>query len=129
MSPRPGLFVCLLISPLLAFAQQGDRPGEVQPPPPAHIKTPPAPALSPEEELKTFTVAPGFRVEAVAVEPLVYEPVAMAFGADGRMWVVEMRGFMPNVDAEGEREPVASIAVLEDTDGDGRMDKRTEFLK
>lgn len=124
---RPALFLCVMISPLLA--QKGDRPGEAQPPPPPHIKTPPAPALSPAEELKTFTVAPGFRLELIAAEPLVFEPVAMAFGPDGRLWVVEMRGFMPNIEGAGESEPVGSVSVLEDTDGDGRMDKRTEFLK
>lgn len=124
---RPALFLCVLITPLLA--QKGDRPGEAQPPPPPHIKTPPAPALSPAEELKTFTVAPGFHLELIAAEPLVFEPVAMAFGADGRLWVVEMRGFMPNIEGTGENEPVGSVSILEDTDGDGRMDKRTEFLK
>lgn len=124
---RPALFLCVMISPLLA--QKGDRPGEAQPPPPPHIKTPPAPALSPAEELKTFKVAPGFRLELIAAEPLVFEPVSMAFGPDGRLWVVEMRGFMPNIAGTGENEPVGSVSVLEDTDGDGRMDKRTEFLK
>ena len=50
-----------------AFGQAGDRPNEVQTPVPSHIVTPPAPALSPEEALQTFTVGPGFRIELVAV--------------------------------------------------------------
>jgi glucose/arabinose dehydrogenase/mono/diheme cytochrome c family protein len=111
-----------------AFAQKGDHPGEIQRPPPEHIKTPPAPPLSVEEALKTFTVAPGFHVEVVAAEPLVFDPIAMAFGPDGRLWVVEMRGYMPNIDGQGEDAPIGSIAVLEDTDADGRMDQRTVFL-
>lgn len=124
---RPALVFCsVFISPLLA--QQGDRPGEVQAPPPAHINTPPAPALSPEEEAQTFKMAPGFRVELVAAEPLVRDPVTMAFGGDGRLWVVEMRSYMPNIDGKGEDEPIGSIAILSDTNGDGRMDKRTVFL-
>ena len=114
-----------LASPLCA--QRGDHPGEVQAPLPEHIKVPPAPALTAEEALKTFKLAPGFHLEIVAADPLVHDPVAMTFGPDGRLWVVEMRGFMPNADGVGEDARVGSIAVLEDTDGDGRMDKRTVF--
>ncbi|HUR59176.1 MAG TPA: c-type cytochrome [Opitutaceae bacterium] len=118
----------LVLGFLPLLAQRGDRPGEVMQPPPATWKIPPAPALAPEDALKTLKLAPGFRAELVAAEPLVHEPVTIAFGPDGRLWVAEMRGYMPNVDGQGEDAPVGSIAVLEDTDGDGRMDKRTVFL-
>jgi glucose/arabinose dehydrogenase/mono/diheme cytochrome c family protein len=110
------------------FAQNGDRAGEVQAPPPTHLVVPPAPALTPEEEMKTFKVAPGFHVELVAAEPLVRDPVAIQFGPDGRLWVLEMRGYMPDVDGKGESEPIGTVSVLEDTNGDGRMNKRTVFL-
>lgn len=110
-----------------ANAQSGDRNGDSQRPPPAHLKSPPAPALSAEEALKTLRVPPGFRVEIVASDPLVMDPVAMTIGPDGRIWVVEMRAYMPNVDGTGENAPIGTLAVLEDTDRDGRMDKRTEF--
>ncbi len=110
-----------------ALAQNGDRAGEVQAPPPAHLKSPPAPALAPADALKTFKLPPGFRMELVAAEPLVFDPVAMSFGPDGRLWVVEMRAYMPNVDGTGENAPIGTIAVLEDVNGDGRMDRRTEF--
>lgn len=113
---------------LFTLAQAGDKKGETQPPPPATMKIPPAPVVPPEEALKTFQVAPGFRLELVAAEPLVHEPVAMSFDADGRLWVAEMRGYMPDVDGKGEDAPIGSIAVLEDTDGDGKYDKRTVFL-
>src|SRR5476649_1025867 len=124
--PRVLLFSLALAAPLLA--QNGDRRGEVQAPPPATIKIPPAPTLTPEEALKTFTLAPGFHIEAVATDPLIGDPVAIQFGPDGKLWVLEMRGFMPDVDGTNERDPVCDIAVLEDTDGDGRYDKRTVFL-
>ena len=117
-----------LLSAVTALAQQGDRKGEIQRQPPAHIQVPPSPVLSLEEGMKTFKVAPGFHLELVAAEPMVADPVAIAFGADGKLWVVEMRGYMPNIDGKGEDAPIGSIAVLEDTDGDGRMDKRTVFL-
>ena len=116
----------VLVSTVLA--QQGDRPDEVQNPIPSEWKIPPAPVLSPEEALATLTVVPGFRVEIVAAEPLLGDPVAVALGPDGRLWVVEMRGYMPDIEGTGENEPVGSVAVLEDTNGDGRFDHRTVFL-
>jgi mono/diheme cytochrome c family protein/glucose/arabinose dehydrogenase len=109
------------------FPQNGDRAGEVQTPPPAHLKSPPAPALSAADAAQTFKLPPGFRIELVASEPLVFDPVAMSIGPDGRLWVVEMRAYMPDVDGTGENAPIGTIAVLDDRDGDGRMDHRTEF--
>src|SRR6266700_627001 len=106
----PSALIIFLALPGLLLAQKGDKAGEAQPPPPEHVKAPPAPALSVEDALKTIKVAPGFHLEVVASEPLVFDPVAMAFGADGRLWVVEMRGFMPNIDGKGENEPIGSVA-------------------
>jgi glucose/arabinose dehydrogenase/mono/diheme cytochrome c family protein len=120
-------FFSLFFSSLLA--QRGDRGTETQQPLPEHVKVPPAPVLTPEEQRKTFKLAPGFRAELVAADPLVHDPIAMQFGPDGRLWVLEMRGFMPNVDGTGEDQPVGSVAVLRDTDADGRMDQRTVFLE
>ena len=114
-----------------ASAQIGDRQdkaGEVQRSlvPPDLI--PPAPGLSPEEAMKTFKLAPGYKLELVASEPLVQEPVVIQFGTDGRMWVVEMRGYMPDLDGNGEDQPVGRIVVLRDRDGDGRYDESKVFL-
>lgn len=111
-----------------AAAQRGDRAGEEQPPLPAGIDVPPAPVLSPQQALAAFRLQPGLRIELVAAEPLVEDPVVAVFDADGRLWVAEMRGYMPDVDGTGEDAPVGAIAVLEDTDGDGAMDRRTVFL-
>jgi len=118
----------IALSLLTLLAQSGDKKGELQPPLPPHIKVPPAPVLTPEEAIKTLQVAPGFRIELVASEPLVFDPVAMAFDADGRLWVVEMRSYMLDLDAQGETLPLSDVVVLEDVDGDGKFDKRTVFL-
>ena len=88
----------------------------------------PVPLLSPEDEAKTFNLPPGFRAEVVAAEPMVQHPVAMAFDPDGRLFVAEMRGYMPDTEGWGENKPVGRVSILEDTDGDGRMDKSTVFL-
>jgi mono/diheme cytochrome c family protein/glucose/arabinose dehydrogenase len=96
--------------------------------PPAVHKTPDvAPPLSAEEERKTIVVPPGYRVELVAKEPLVVDPIAIDFDADGRLWVLEMPGFMPDTSGHDSREPINDVAVLEDTNGDGVMDRRTVF--
>ena len=92
------------------------------------IKVPPAPPLSPEDALKSFRVAPGYRVELVASEPMVQNPISFEFDPEGRLWVIEYQGYMRDVIGNGEGDPICRIVVLEDTDGDGKMDKRTVFL-
>ena len=62
------------------------------------------------------------RVELVAAEPLVESPCAMAFDDAGRVFVAENRGY-PNT----SEPPQGRIALLSDSDGDGRLDKRTTF--
>lgn len=87
-----------------------------------------SPARTPGEELHSFQIEEGLKVELVAAEPLVEDPVVCTFDEDGRLWVVEMRGFMPDADGEREREPTGRISVLEDRDGDGVMDASTIYL-
>ena len=73
-------------------------------------------------------VAPGFHVELVASEPLVVDPVWVDWDNEGRMYVAEMRGYMQNVDADGEDEAIGRVVVLEDRDGDGVMDVSRVYL-
>jgi mono/diheme cytochrome c family protein/glucose/arabinose dehydrogenase len=104
-----------------------DKPGEVQKSLVPRELIPPSPALTPEDAIKTMRIAPGFRIELAAADPLVHDPVAMTIGPDGRMWVVEMSNYMPDMDGNGSDEPVGRVVVLTDTDDDGRMDNRTVF--
>ncbi|MFY9343604.1 MAG: dehydrogenase, partial [Planctomycetota bacterium] len=109
-------------------AQRGDRADEVQVPLPADLAVPPAPAHTPAAEQATFRLAPGFRVELFAAEPMVADPVAANFDLAGRLWVVEMRGYMNDLDATDERAPNGRVVVLTDRDGDGAADGSTTFL-
>ncbi|MBL9136605.1 MAG: HEAT repeat domain-containing protein [Verrucomicrobiales bacterium] len=85
------------------------------------------PPKSPEESLTSFRVRPGFRVELVAAEPMVIDPVSFDWGADGRFWVVEMRDYPLGLDGRGQ--PGGVIKVLENLNGDGRYEKVTTFLE
>ena len=118
----------LFLTASLALAQNGDKPGEKQESRVPKDKIPANPPLAPEAALKTFKLPPGFRIEIVAADPLIETPIAMQWDADGRLWVVEMPSYMNTPTAEGELNPINRVSVLEDTDGDGRMDKRTVFL-
>lgn len=80
-------------------------------------------ALSPSDALDSFEVHPEFTVDQVAAEPLVTDPIAIAFDAQGRMFVVEMRGY-----SEQYEENRGLISRLEDTDGDGHFDKRSVYV-
>ena len=122
------LLLSLLLPTTMAIAQQGDRAGEHQAPLPADLVVPESPPLSPEDALQSFHVADGLRVELVAAEPLVVAPVAMDIAPDGRLWVVEMPGYMSDIDGSNELEPNGRVVILDDTDDDGLMDTRTVFL-
>ncbi len=84
-------------------------------------------AKSPEASLRSIRTRPGFAVELVASEPLVGDPIAFDWGADGKLWVVEMGDYPLGADHHGK--PGGRIRILEDTNGDGRYDKATTFLE
>ncbi|MBI3467974.1 MAG: c-type cytochrome, partial [Planctomycetes bacterium] len=89
----------------------------------AHVEPGPK---SPEASLRSIRTRPGFEVELVAAEPLVMDPIAFAWGQDGKLWVVEMADYPLGVDDKGQFG--GRVRYLEDTDGDGRYDRSTLFL-
>lgn len=91
-------------------------------------KPPPSPVLPPEEAMTTLRLPDGFRMELMVHEPLIQDPIALSFDEDGRLFVLEMRGFQLDIDRTGERDPIGRITVLEDTDRDGRFDKSGVFV-
>lgn len=82
-------------------------------------------ALSPEESLAMIKIPAGFRVEVMAAEPLIADPVAFDWDERGRLWVVEMADYPVGMDNEGK--PGGRIRRVEDADGDGRYDRSTVF--
>ncbi|MEX0937369.1 MAG: PVC-type heme-binding CxxCH protein [Pirellulales bacterium] len=77
--------------------------------------------------LRSLRVPVGFRVELVAAEPLVADPVALDWGPDGRLWVAEMADYPLGIDGEGT--PGGRVRVLTDSNGDGRYDESSVFLE
>lgn len=82
---------------------------------------------SPEEEMKHIYLPKGYHLQLVASEPMVSQPVAIAWDGNGRMYVAELNTYMLDADGTGENEPKCKIKLLEDTNGDGVMDKMTVF--
>jgi len=116
--------------------QMGDTAGEgPQVPLPAARKTAPAVVQSPAEELATFQLPPGFRIELVAAEPLVHDPVAAAYDHQGNLWVAEMTRFnagliqdIPPLAGGAAVVPPGKIVKLESSRHDGHYDRRTVWL-
>ena len=94
------------------------------------------PATEPKNVAATFHALHGFRMELLAAEPLVTDPVALEYDESGLAWVVEMRDYpytdkstdKPNVERTTDA-PLGRIRVLEDVDGDGRFDKSAIFAE
>jgi len=99
---KPVLFTLIL----LFFSCQHDKPQA---------------GLSPQDALKTFTLAEGFTIELVASEPMIADPVAMDVDEHGNIYVAEMHGYPLDTHGSGV------IKQLTDTNGDGFPDKSTVY--
>jgi mono/diheme cytochrome c family protein/glucose/arabinose dehydrogenase len=108
-----------LVASLLAvtaFAQDPDFPPQ-----------PPVQGRSVAEEAKTFQLPPGYHLEPVLTDPHIAEPTAIAFDGDGRMFVVEMRTYMQDIDGNAEHEPTSRVSVHWSSKGDGVYDQHAIF--
>ncbi|MFG0263822.1 MAG: PVC-type heme-binding CxxCH protein [Rhodopirellula sp. JB055] len=82
---------------------------------------------SPSEIARQMKSREGWKLQLVAAEPMVIDPVSAAWDPQGRLWVVEMSDYpQPAEDAEPTQ---GRIRVLSDVDGDGVMDKVTTFAE
>ena len=89
---------------------------------------PPVPALSPEDELKTIQLPPGYSLELVLSErDGIREPVNVTFDGNGRMYVAEMRSYMQDADGTNEHDPIGVVSRHESTQSDGKYDRHTIF--
>ncbi|GAB3904856.1 hypothetical protein GCM10028826_06370 [Mucilaginibacter boryungensis] len=84
--------------------------------------------LSPQESMQNFVLPKGYHMQLVASEPMISKPVAIVWDGNGAMYVAEMNTYMEDVDGTGESNRTCKIKKLEDTNGDGVMDKATVFI-
>ena len=124
---RFGVIACVLTTAVATGYGIQRSPSNRPWPPGVQKVSDESPPLTPEAALKTFYMPPGYSVELVASEPLIQDPVAFDWDTEGRLWAVEMPGFMADITASNERDPVGRVVVLSDANADGVMDRRTVF--
>jgi len=113
------IFPCLLCLPWLSLSA---------------LDFPSTPPVEPPNAAKTFHMLDGFEMQLIAAEPLVTDPVAITYDADGRAYVCEMNDY-PYTDKAAHKPaqenptdlPLGKVRLLTDTDGDGVFDKATVF--
>lgn len=110
----------LLLAASLLTARSGDAPG----PSAASAELPRIPPVEATNAVRTFKLRPGFRIELVAAEPLVRDPIEVCWDENGRLFVVEMIDYSELRDAQPH---LGRVRMLEDRDGDGRYDRSTVF--
>lgn len=85
--------------------------------------------IEPPINVDDFVLQDDFQIEVIAAEPLIEAPVAMTFDHQGRIWVLEMPDYMPNIHGSDEDAARGRILILEDRNNNGRMDKAKVFLE
>ncbi|MEX2026233.1 MAG: PVC-type heme-binding CxxCH protein, partial [Pirellulaceae bacterium] len=115
---RTSLLLALLACPCAIYAQQAPSPPEF----------PRFPPLEPDQAAKSFECQHGFSMQLVAAEPLLTDPVDLAYDEDGRAYVACMRDYpFPEEKNAEPKEFIGQVRLLTDDDGDGRMDRSTVF--
>ncbi len=122
----------LLLASLITIsniqAQQGDKRDNLpQTDPIPASEIPPAPLLNTQQAIAAIQLTDGFTIKNIADENIT-QPLSLSFDADGRAWLIEMTQYMVDPIATDENLPTGKIKILEDSTGDGVLDKTTIFL-
>lgn len=89
---------------------------------------PPVRPLAPEEQAKQFWLPAGYRMEPVLSDPVIDSPGQVTFDGNGRMFVVELRGYEQTPDGIDSLAPTGRISAHEDRNGDGTFEHHTVFV-
>jgi mono/diheme cytochrome c family protein len=89
---------------------------------------PPVVPQTPEEQAKQFWLPAGYRMTAVLSDPLIEDPAQITFDGNGRMYVVELRGYFQRPDGVDLVPPIGRISRHEDRNGDGVFEHHTVFV-
>ncbi|WP_353483838.1 HEAT repeat domain-containing protein [Haliscomenobacter sp.] len=110
----------------VAVASSTTKPDSLPLPPVAAFDMTP---LTPAQSQKAFIVPEGYHMELVASEPMITEPVVIAWDGDARMYVAQMETYTQDADGTGTKDNKSRVMLLEDTNNDGKMDKSSVFIK
>jgi hypothetical protein len=89
---------------------------------------PPVLPLRPEEQATKFWLPPGFRIEPVLSDPLIDSAAEITFDGNGRMFLVELRGYEQTIDGIDSLKPIGRISVHEDRDNNGSFETHSVFV-
>jgi mono/diheme cytochrome c family protein/glucose/arabinose dehydrogenase len=134
-----GLVAVLMLGVVPRSEQQPVQPAPAQPPSGRgefdevaagadFLPRPPVVRLTPERQVRLFLLPTGYKIEPVLADPLIEDPVGVTFDGNGRLYVLEMRSYMQDVNGSDSRAPISRISRHEDTDGDGTYDRHTVFV-
>jgi putative membrane-bound dehydrogenase-like protein len=134
----PGLALFLIAAFVVRAAEQKDDKGLVEVRQGGYVekvdpnvdykdRLPRIPPKEPAESMETFHVIDGVRIQQVASEPLIADPVDLVFDENGRMYVAELITYAEEQQRGGPVLGTSRISLLEDTDHDGKFDKSTVF--
>ena len=110
----------------LLFLSTGLLLNSADPPKPFNTQELTTPLLKPTAALAAISVPKGFHVQLAAAEPMVQQPIDMAWDARGRLWVAECYTYAER-ETNFEKKLKDRIIILEDTNHDGVFDKRKIF--
>jgi hypothetical protein len=88
---------------------------------------PPVLPVSPAEQVKRFWLPPGYRLEPVLSDPVIEDPAQIAFDGNGRMFVVELRGYFQTPEGIDLIPPIGRISMHEDRDNDGVYERSSSI--
>ena len=102
----------------------------------ASLRYPEGGPMSPEKAAAGIKVHPDFKLNLVTAEPLIEKPISLDWDAQGRLWIAETpeypNGLKIATSRDGsqkeDRPARDRISYLEDSNGDGVMDKKTVFF-
>jgi putative membrane-bound dehydrogenase-like protein len=110
----------------IAWAGKRDVNSLIRPDELASFRYPAGGPTAPEQAGRKIHLSPEFDLTLVAAEPMVVKPISLDWDPRGRMWVA----ITPEYPFKQDKSPNKdAILILEDTDGDGRMDRRTAFCE
>ena len=89
---------------------------------------PPVVPQTPEEQAKQFWLPAGYRMTPILSDPVIENPAQITFDGNGRMYVVELRGYFQTPEGIDLVPPIGRISRHEDRDGDGVYEHHSVFV-